>query len=68
MIADFVAIRQMVSITNSTAKEAQRMKNKQHLKNLRHAQAVSRLSELALFRRLRLLDTPMARKKLSFVE
>jgi len=44
------------------------MKNKALLKTMRHTQAVARLAELNFWRRLRLLDSPIARKKLDFME
>jgi hypothetical protein len=44
------------------------MKNKKLYKTMRHTQAVSRLVELNFWRRLRLLESPTARKKLDFME
>jgi hypothetical protein len=44
------------------------MKNRKFKKIMRHTQAVARLAELNLWRRLRLLESPIARKALTFVE
>jgi hypothetical protein len=44
------------------------MKNRKFKKIIRHAQAVSRLAELNLWRRIRLLESIAARKALTFVE
>jgi hypothetical protein len=44
------------------------MKNRKAKKNMRHIQAVARIAEIHLWRRIRLLDSRVARKTLTFVE
>lgn len=44
------------------------MKDRKLKKIMRHAQAVSRIAELNLWRRIRLIESPAARKALIFVE